>query len=91
MVEKLSNLSKAEKKNLKQAVKEYRKQLKKADSGKGVQDKKALDHDLKMAIIFGAVAVVLSTLSGFSYVFWIVAVVSLVIGLVFLIKWLSRQ
>jgi len=52
---------------------------------------KEWDRDLKLAAIFGAVGLVLSLFSGVNSVFWVLAVIALVIGVVFLIKWLARQ
>jgi hypothetical protein len=89
--EKLASMSKREKKEFKQELKKYIKSVKKADSGKGVHATKVWDHDLKMAVIFGVIAVVLTALYGVSPVFWILGIVSLVVAVVFLIQWLSRQ
>jgi hypothetical protein len=87
----VAEMSKNEKKELKQTLKTYVKSIKKGDIGKGTEATKAWDHDLKMAAIFGAVGVVLTALGGFNTVFWILGTIALVIGVVFLIKWLARQ
>lgn len=91
---KYSDLSKAEKKEFRKALKtELKKYIKAKKSGEGNvgKDTKAMDYNLKMAIIFGAVAVTLSFFGGVNSVFWILSVVSLVIGVVFLVKWLAEQ
>jgi hypothetical protein len=90
-IKKVADMSKTEKKELKQVLKSYVKSIKKGDIGKGTDATKAWDHDLKMAAIFGAVGVVLTALGGFNTVFWILGTIALVIGVVFLIKWLARQ
>lgn len=89
---KYSSLSTTEKKEfrkeLKTAMKEYAK-LKK--EGKSVAAAQALDYNLKMAIIFGAVALTLSFFGGVNSIFWIVSVIALVVGVVFFIKWIAEQ
>ena len=56
-----------------------------------ILEKKAMDHDLKMALIFGIVGIVLSALGGVNSIFWILGVISTVIAIVFLIKWIAEQ
>jgi len=94
--EKYNSMSKAEKKALRQELKKemksYVKEQKKAgDNGASVNATKAMDHDLKLAAIFGAVGFVLLVLGGAASVFWVLGVISMVIGIVFFIKWLARQ
>lgn len=79
------------KKDLKNLVKEYSKLKKKSDHVGTSQASKQMDHDLKMAAIFGAVGLLLSLLGGVHTLFWVLGVVALVIGVVFLIKWIARQ
>jgi phenylalanyl-tRNA synthetase alpha subunit len=90
----LAQLSKEERKELKKEIKtelkQYVKALKKADA-KSVQEVQNMDKDLKMAAIFGSVGLVLTFLGGVNSVFWVLGVISLVIGTVFFIRWLSRQ
>jgi hypothetical protein len=62
-----------------------------AKHGEVVKAKKEWDHDLKMAVIFGVVAILLTAFYGISPVFWILGVISLVIAVVFFIQWVSRQ
>jgi hypothetical protein len=92
---KYSELTKSEKKefrkNLKSELKKYIKAKKSGDNGAVTKDTKAMDYNLKMAIIFGAVAVTLSFFGGVNSVFWILSVVSLVIAVVFFIKWIAEQ
>jgi hypothetical protein len=91
---KYSEMSKAEKKqfrsDVKKEMKAYAKALKK---GEGVKAESAtmMDNDLKLAIIFGAVGLTLTLFGGISEAFWILGVIAIVVGVVFLIKWLVRQ
>jgi hypothetical protein len=90
---KYSDMSKSEKKELRKAVKTEIKNYLKNKKGDGQISKetKALDYNLKMAIIFGAVALTLSFFGGVNSVFWIASVIALVIGVVFFIKWIAEQ
>lgn len=93
--QKYAAMSKSEKKEFRKAVKseikKYVKAKKSKDGVASVADAKAMDHNLKMAIIFGAVALTLSFFGGVNSVFWIVSVICLVIGVVFFIKWIAEQ
>jgi hypothetical protein len=95
IADKISSMTKSERKTLKQDLKEvmkkYSRVIKKDDHGQVAKATKEMDHDLKLAIIFGAVGVALSLFSGVSEFFWVLAVIALIVGIVFLIKWLSRQ
>ncbi len=95
LAKKYASLSKSEKKafrkELKEEIKKYAKAKKAGDDGAITNDTKVLDYNLKMAIIFGAVALTLSFFGGVNSVFWILSVVALVIGVVFFIKWISEQ
>ena len=89
---KYSDLTKAEKKEFRQALKkEIKKYAKAKKAGDSIKDTQTLDHNLKMAIIFGAVALTLSFFGGVNSVFWVASVVALVIGVVFFIKWIAEQ
>lgn len=92
---KYSAMSKSEKKEfkkeLKSEIKKYIKAKKSGDNIASVDKTKAMDHDLKMALIFGAVAIGLSLFGGVNSVFWVLGVVATVIAIVFLILWLSKQ
>lgn len=86
-------MSKTERKEVRKMVKaEIKKYVKsKRDSDKSVQGTKAMDKDLKLAAIFGAVGLVLTLFAGVSSAFWVIGVIAFVIGVVFLIKWLAKQ
>jgi hypothetical protein len=92
---KYSSLSKEEKKafraEVKTAIKDYKKLKKDMKSGNSVKETQVMDYNLKMAIIFGAVALTLSFFGGVNSIFWIVSVVALVVGVVFFIKWIAEQ
>lgn len=92
---KYTDMTRAEKKEfrktLRAEVKKYIKAKKSGEDLKSVADTKAMDYNLKMAIIFGAVALTLSFFGGVNSVFWIVSVISLVVGVVFFIKWIAEQ
>ena len=50
-----------------------------------------MDNDLKMALIFAVVAIVLSAFGGVNSIFWILGVIATVVAIVFFIKWLAEQ
>jgi hypothetical protein len=96
LARKYKELSKTQRKAFRKAMREDMRRYvipsKKSNNDvRTVTEAKAMDRDLKMAIIFGAVGVTLSLFGGVNQVFWILSVISIVVGLVFLIKWLSRQ
>jgi Flp pilus assembly protein TadB len=72
------------KKDIKNAVRDVKKM-------NTVQSTQAMDNDLKMAAIFGAIGVGLGLLFGVSEIIGFIGFVAVVIALVFLIKWLLRQ
>ena len=86
-------MSKAEKrefrKEAKQLIKTYIKAKRAGDDVKAAEAAKAMDHDLKLAAIFGAVGIVALLIGG--DVFWILGGIALIIGVVFFVMWLSRQ
>lgn len=92
---KYSSLSKAEKKEfrkeLKSEVKKMIKAKKNGESIESIADRKVMDSDLRNALIFGIVGIVLSAFGGVNSIFWILGVISTVIAIVFLIKWLAEQ
>jgi hypothetical protein len=90
---KYTDMSKSEKKAFRKELKTEVKKYLKSKKGDGAVSKetKALDYNLKMAIIFGAVALTLSFFGGVNSVFWIASVIALVIGVVFFIKWIAEQ
>lgn len=93
--ERYKNMSRDERKDfkreLKKEIKNYAKQIKSESSVESISATKELDDELKLAIIFGAIGITLTILGGISTVFWVLGVVGLVIGLVFFIRWISRQ
>jgi hypothetical protein len=90
-----ADMTKTEKKELrkelKSEIKKYAKAIKNGESINSVAATKVMDNDLKLAIIFGAVALTLSFFGGVNSVFWVLSVVSLVIAVVFFIKWIAEQ
>ncbi len=76
--------------DLKKEIKSYMK-TRKAAGVESVKNTKAMDHDLKLAIIFGAIGLTLELFGGIDTVFWVLGVIAIVIGVVFLVKWLVRQ
>lgn len=76
-------------KEAKALIKTYIKAKKEGDEVKAAQAAQAMDHDLKMAAIFGAVGIVALIIGG--DVFWIIGGIALIIGVVFFVLWLSRQ
>lgn len=76
-------------KEAKDLIKTYIKAKKEGDEVKAAQAAQAMDHDLKMAAIFGAVGIVALIIGG--DVFWIIGGIALIIGVVFFVLWLSRQ
>lgn len=95
LAKKYNSLSKSEKKEFRQTAKKQMKayiQAKRAgDSVAAAKAVQAMDNDLKLAIIFGAVGLTLTLFGGVNEAFWVLGVISIVIGVVFLIKWLVRQ
>lgn len=92
---KYSDMTKAEKKEFRREVKKdfkaYVKAVKKGDAVERAEATAAMDNDLKLAIIFGAVGLTLTLFGAINEAFWILGVISIVVGVVFLIKWLVRQ
>ena len=93
--QKYSSLSRAEKKEFRQELKaEVKKMIKAKKSGESITaiaEAKAMDSDLKMALIFTIVAIVLGAFGGANSIFWILSVISIVVAIVFFIQWLTRQ
>jgi hypothetical protein len=73
---------------LKKDIKSYL-AVKKSNSLKSVQASGGMDHDLKLAAIFGAVGLVGLLIGG--NVFNIIGGIMLLIGVVFFVKWIIRQ
>lgn len=95
LAKRYKELSKSQRKEFKQ---ELKKQFKRYMNAKRTGDTVAannatstMDQDLKMAIIFGAVGLTLTLFGGINEAFWILGVIAIVVGVVFLVKWLVRQ
>ena len=84
-----AELTRAEKKDVRKEIKKVIKAEKK--SIKTTQTTQGMDHDLKLAAIFGAVGVVGLILGGASSVFWAIGGIALLIGVVFFVIWLTKQ
>lgn len=82
---------KAFRKTVKKALKEQVKAIKNGDHVAVSEVDGQMDLDLKYAIIFGAVGLALALFGGINEVFSILGVISILIGIYFLIKWLIRQ
>jgi uncharacterized membrane protein len=95
LAEKYSSLSKEEKKEFRKEIKTVvKKAIKAKKSGKSIEsiaEVQAMDHDLKMALIFTIVAIVLGAFYGTNTVFGILSLISIVVAIVFFIQWLARQ
>lgn len=92
---KYSEMNKSERrefrKEIKEQIKSYSESIKKGEGVKASDEMTAMDNDLKLAIIFSAVGLTLTLFGGINEAFWILGVISIVVGVVFLIKWLVRQ
>lgn len=79
------------KKFIKTELKAYKQEVKKADvkDAQGIEKQHAMDHDLKLAAIFGSVGLVALLIGG--DVFFVIGGIALIIGVVFFVMWLSRQ
>ncbi|MEQ8423102.1 MAG: hypothetical protein RIA63_00230 [Cyclobacteriaceae bacterium] len=82
-----AQMSKSERKEFRSDVKKFLKEKK--ESIKAAKKTNAMDNDLKLAAIFGAVGLVALIISG--DVFYIIGGIALIIGVVFFVKWLVRQ
>lgn len=72
------------KKEIKNYVQSTKKQVK-ANAARS----SGVDHDLKLAAIFGAVGIVALIIGG--DIFYVLGAIALIIGVVFFVKWLVRQ
>ena len=89
-MKKYTAMTKTERKEFRKELKnEIRKitKLKKEDDS--VHASAALDNDAKLAIIFGGIGVILLLLPG--QIFLVLGAISLIIGFIFFVKWISRQ
>ncbi len=74
---------------LRSDIKSYVKEQKKNMGIESAKETSAMDNDLKLAAIFGAVGIVAMFIGG--DVFWIIGGIALIVGVVFFVKWLVRQ
>lgn len=87
---KLSNEQKKEVRQLlKKELKTISKNAKKDASVTATMARGGMDHDLKLAAIFGAVGLVGLLIGG--NVFTVIGAIAMIIGVVFFVKWLMRQ
>lgn len=83
-----------ERREIRQALREHFRSRTKAnrlmhgDEGQGIDD---MDNDLKLAILFGAIGITFGLFAGLGTAVWVLAVASLIVGLVFFIRWLLKQ
>lgn len=95
LAKKYSSLTREEKKEfrkeVKSIVKEAIKAKKEGKSIESIAEVHAMDHDLKMALIFTVVAIVLGAFWGANTVFGVLSLISLVVAIVFFIQWVARQ
>lgn len=81
------------KKETKQLKRELKEVLRKARIGSNspetTQATAAIDRDLQLAAIFGAVGIVAYIIGGSA--FWIIGSVAMIIGVIFFVRWLLRQ
>ena len=89
IVAKIKALSKEERKELKKEIKAYVKENRKVESVNSSNATSSLSGDLKLAAIFGAVGIVLLIIGG--SVLYIIGAVALIVGLYFLIRYLSHS
>lgn len=83
-------MTKAERKEVRSSVKEIKKVIEAEKEGiKESASTKGMDHDLKLAAIFGAVGIIALIISG--QVFYIIGGIAMLIGVVFFVKWIIRQ
>jgi len=75
--------------HLRSDIKNYVKEQKKSMGIESAKETSAMDNDLKLAAIFGAVGIVAMLIGG--DVFWIIGGIALIVGVVFFVKWLVRQ
>jgi hypothetical protein len=90
--EKTAASKRLERKQVKAEIKKQVRQFLKQRSGKDakvINTSGSWDQDLKMAAIFGAVGLVAIIIG--TTLFNIIGAISLIIGVVFLIKWIIRQ
>lgn len=89
LVEKYKAMSKDERKAFRKEIKKEIKKAVKEKKSENVEGTAVMDRDVKLAIIFGGIGVIFLLLPG--NVFLVLGAISLIIGFVFFVMWLSRQ
>ena len=87
-------ISKDDKKQLVQALREFRREMRTSKQHSATPHDQAtqkLDKEVIAAIAFGAVGITLSLLGGISAAFWIAGVICLGVGVYFFIDWLQHR
>lgn len=90
-------LSKDERKEVRQLLKKEIKKMVKVQKSQKKEmavsstQSSRIDHDLKLAAIFGAVGIVGLLLGSAGQVFTVIGAIALIIGTVFFVKWLLEQ
>ena len=82
---------KALRRHLKKEVKTFVADKKTLGSVESTKSTQGMDHDLKLAAIFGAVGITGLLISSGNSVFTIIGGLALLIGVVFFVKWIIRQ
>ena len=77
--------------HLKKEAKTFVADRKKLGSVESIKGAQGMDHDLKLAAIFGAVGITGLLIASVSDVFLIIGGLALLIGVVFFVKWIIRQ
>lgn len=87
------DMTKKERRELRREFKKEIKEIvKKKDGVNSIEQSKAIDRDLKLAAIFGAVGLVSLLLWPVAYPFFsIIGGIAMIIGVIFFVKWLIRQ
>lgn len=86
------DMTKKEQRELRREFKKVIRKITKAkDHVESVEATKGLDKDLKLAAIFGTVGFVGLLLGNLGLVFSVIGAISVLIGVVFFVRWLMRQ
>lgn len=90
---KYADMTKVEKKafrkEVKQELKSYIKDVKAGKKDNTIKATNAMDHDMKLAALFGAVGLTMLIIGG--QVFYVLGAIAMIIAVVFFVQWLMRQ
>jgi len=95
LTQEYTSMSKADRKEfrnqLKKEIKSYVKlnEVRKKDNGASIKAIKAFDTTVALALVFGVAGIVLTVLASTSNVLWVLGAISIVIGAVLFVKWVS--